>query len=181
MREEELEIMSDRSKHPIDKLSPLVMIWPTHTAAHTSVQCLKHEQLKNFHSPIYVRNTLDTFNFRLEDVQEKLKHLSIYKSTGPDLLHPRVLWTLEDMLCGPLNHISNKSAETGIIPADWKSANVTAIHKKGNRQEPGNYRTIIFTSVVCKTMERLVKGKLITHLEGNNLTPNMASETSAAA
>ena len=97
-------------------------------------------------------------------VQEKLNHLNVYKSTGPDLPHPRVLRTLEDMLCEPLNHIFNKSAETGISPADWKSANVTAIHKKGNRHEPGNYRPISLTSVVRKTMERLIKGKIIAHL-----------------
>ena len=36
----------------------------------------------------------------------------------------------------------NKSAETGIIPADWKSANVNGIHKKIKRQEPENYRPI---------------------------------------
>ena len=42
-------------------------------------------------------------------------------------------------------------------------------NKKGNRQEPGDYRPISLTSVVCKTMERLIKGKIITHLEGNNL------------
>ena len=61
------------------------------------------------------------------------------------------------------------TVETGIITGDWKSANLTAIHKKGFRQEPGNYRPISLTSVVCKTMERLVKGRLITQLEMNNL------------
>ena len=76
--------------------------------------------------------TFVIFNFILEDVQEKLNHLNIYKSTGPDL-HPRVLRTLEDMVCEPLKDIFNKSAETGIIREDWKSENVTAIHKKGNR------------------------------------------------
>ena len=64
---------------------------------------------------------------------------------------------------------TNNSVETGIIPDDWKSANVTAIHKKGSRQESGNYRPISLTSVVCKTMERLVNGRLITQLETNNL------------
>ena len=102
-------------------------------------------------------------------MQEKLKHLNIYKSTRPDLLHPRILQTLEDSLSAPLTYIFNSSAETGIIPVDWKSANVTAIHKKGSIQEPGNYRPISLTSVVCKTMGRLVKERLITHLEGDNL------------
>ena len=100
---------------------------------------------------------------------KRSRTIIMYKSTEPDFLHPRVMRTLEDMLCGHLNHIFNKSAETGIIPEHWQSANVTAICKKGNRQEHGNYRPISLTSVVCKTMERLVKGKIITHLEGNNL------------
>ena len=43
---------------------------------------------------------------------------------------------------------------------------MTAIYKKGCRQEPGNYRPISLTSVVCKT---LVQGRLIIHLEMNNL------------
>ena len=148
----------------------LTMTRPT-LSTHTLVQCSPmHEQLNNVPQlPRYVGTTLDTFIFRQEDVKEKLNHLNEYKSTGPYLLHPRVLRSLEDMLRGPLNHIFNKSAETGIIPADWMSANVTAIHKNGNRQEPGNYRLINLTSVVCKTMERLIKGKIITHLESNNL------------
>ena len=57
-----------------------------------------HEQLNNIPQlPRYVGNTLDTFNFRLEDTQEKLNHLNVNKSTGPDLLHATVLRTLEDM------------------------------------------------------------------------------------
>ena len=51
-----------------------------------------------------------------------------------------------------------------------KGVTVTANHNKESRQEPGNNQTISLTSVVCKTMERLVnKGSLITHLEMNKL------------
>ena len=74
------------------------------------------------------------------------------------MLHPRILRALEDKLARLLTHIFNNSEETGSIPEDWKSANVTAIHKKGSRQEPGNYRPISLTSVVCQTMEQLVRG-----------------------
>ena len=120
----------------------------------------------------YEGNILDIFNFNFryfKEVQEKLQHLNIYKSTGPDMLHQRILHALEDKLARPLTHIFNNSVETGIIPEDWKLAYVTAIHKKWSRQEPGIYRPISLTSVVCKTMERLIKGRLITHLEMNNL------------
>ena len=66
-------------------------------------------------------------------------------------------------------YVFNSSVEKCIIPEDWKSANVTVIDKKGSRQEPRNYRHISHTTALCKTMERLVKGRLITHLEMNNL------------
>ena len=56
------------------------------------------------------------------------------------MLHPRILCALEDKLARPLTHIFNYSVETGIMPEDWKSANVTAIHKKRSTKEPENYR-----------------------------------------
>ena len=128
------------------------------------------EQLNNFTQlGQYEVNILEAFNFSTEEVQEKLQHLNIYKSTGPDMLHIRILRALENKLARPLTHIFNNSVETGIIPEHWKSANVTAIHKKGSRHEPGNCRPISLTSVVCKTMERLVKRRLITHLEMTNM------------
>ena len=59
---------------------------------------ITNEQLNNIPQlSRCVVNTLDTNNFRIEEIQEKIKHLSIYKSTGPDLL-PSILLTLEDML-----------------------------------------------------------------------------------
>ena len=114
-------------------------------------------------------NILDTFNYSTEEVQEKLHHLNIYKSTELDMLHPRILCALEDKLARSPTHIFNNSVETGIIPEDWKSAKVTAIQERGSWQETGKYLPISLTSVVCKTMERLVRGRLITHLEMNNL------------
>ena len=66
----------------------------------------------------YEGNILDTFNFSTEEVQEKLQHFNLYKSTGPDMLHPRILRALEDKLARPLTHIFNNWVETGIIPED---------------------------------------------------------------
>ena len=57
-------------------------------------------------------NILDTFNCSTEEVQENLQYLKIYKSTGPDLFHPRIL-RAEDKLARPLTHIFNNSVQTG--------------------------------------------------------------------
>ena len=98
----------------------------------------------------YERNILDTFDFSTEEVQEKLQHS---KSTGPDILHPRILHALDDKLVRTLTHIFNNSVETGIIPEDWKSANVTASHKKMKQARTWKLQThYSLTSVICKTM-----------------------------
>ena len=53
----------------------------------------------------YEGNILDTFNFSTEEVQEKLQHLKIHKSTLPDMLHHRILYALEDKFARPLTHV----------------------------------------------------------------------------
>ena len=46
----------------------------------------------------------------------------------------------------------------GILPQHWRSANITAIHKKnGNKNQPSNYRPISLTSIICKIMESIVR------------------------
>jgi hypothetical protein len=68
--------------------------------------------------------------FSEEDVMKKLSGLKIDKSPGLDLLHPRVLKECCDVLACPLQLIFSKSISTGNIPADWKRAEVIALHKK---------------------------------------------------
>ena len=58
----------------------------------------------------------------------------------------------------------NNAVETGVIPKDWKAANLADIYKKGSRQEPGNYRSISLTSVVCMAKEACALGQLLAML-----------------
>ncbi|KAF2350988.1 Reverse transcriptase domain, partial [Trinorchestia longiramus] len=65
--------------------------------------------------------------------------------------------------------IFNRSLETEIVPDDWKRGNVTPIFKKGNKQIPNNYRPISLTSIISKTIERLLKVRITKHLNDQNL------------
>ena len=45
------------------------------------------------------------------------------------------------------------SIDTGELPKDWRSANISSIFKKGDKHLPENYRPVSFTSVTCKILE----------------------------
>jgi len=63
-------------------------------------------------------------------IYKKLTELNLNKSPGPDNLHPRILYELRAEICKPLNILFNLSLKTGKIPADWRSAVITALHNK---------------------------------------------------
>jgi hypothetical protein len=48
------------------------------------------------------------------------------------------------------------SLHTGIIPKEWKLANVVPVYKKDNKEHSENYRPISLLSIVSKTLERCV-------------------------
>ncbi|KAF2343632.1 Reverse transcriptase domain, partial [Trinorchestia longiramus] len=107
--------------------------------------------------------------FTVEEVEEQLSILNPYKSSGPDGRGPRILKETAEVISEPLTNIFNRSLETRIVPDDWKRANVTPIFKKGNKQIPNNYRPISLTSVISKTIERLLKVRITKHLNDQNL------------
>ena len=69
----------------------------------------------------------------------------------------------------PLTDIFNKSLQEGKIPDPWKLANITPLQKKGPKTSTKNYRPISLTSVVSKLMEKIVRDKIMSHMEENGL------------
>ena len=63
----------------------------------------------------------------------------------------------------------SKSLAESKIPDIWKRANVTAIHKSGDKTNSENYRPISLTLVACKLIERLIRDKIVDHMTQHNL------------
>ena len=62
-----------------------------------------------------------------------------------------------------------KSEQHLFIKKTIKCANVVSIHKKGSRNESGNYRPMSLTSVVCKVMESILRDEVLNYVNLNNL------------
>ena len=105
-------------------------------------------------------------------LQKILEKLKANKSCGPDNLHPHLLQKTARTISVPLKLIFDKSLSNGECPDDWRTANVTPIHKKGDRTEPNNYRPVSLTSQVCKVLETVVREKIVKHMRDNKLFSN---------
>ena len=112
---------------------------------------------------------LNNFSITEAEVLKGLGALKINKSPGPDEILPIVLKEMKEVIYKPLTKIMQQSLDTGVVPTDWKIANVIPIHKKGDKTEPGNYRPISLTSIICKLMETIIRSKMENYLYGNNI------------
>ena len=59
------------------------------------------------------------------------------------------------------------SWDSGEGPIDWKLPNVVPVFKKGNRDDPSNYRPVSLNSVPGKIMEKIILGVIEKHLKDN--------------
>ena len=118
---------------------------------------------------VLIQIFLSTMSITDHDMERALNSLKVNKSPGPDGLHPRILSELSFELSRPLTLLFNKTMSCGVIPSDWKIAEVRPIFKKGSKTSPGNYRPVSLTSIICKVFEGFVRNVLYKHLVDNNL------------
>ncbi|CAB3381918.1 Hypothetical predicted protein [Cloeon dipterum] len=110
---------------------------------------------------------LQVFPASVQFLLERMK----MTAPGSDGITAPFLKNCAEALSSSLCHIFRRSLSTGEIPADWKSAIVTPIHKDGPKEDVRNYRPISNTSLVGKVLERIVRDELSNFLEAKNVIP----------
>ena len=129
------------------------------------------EDVTTIPSPNIIFNDkiLSHFSVTFHQVEKKLKALNAGSAPGHDKLTAKLLKVLSGVIAIPVAMIFNKSINEGKAPADWKCANITPVFKKGSKRDPGNYRPISLTSILCKVFESFMKELLLDHLLSHNL------------
>ena len=94
-----------------------------------------------------------------------LTRLNPSKTPGVDQIYSVMLKNLANELAIPqISHIFKCSMGTGIVPEDWRIANVAVFHKKGHKKECGNYRPVSLSSQVSKVLETSVRNAILDDL-----------------
>lgn len=91
-----------------------------------------------------------------------------HSANGPDDIPNLVLKRCASSISPFLVILFNKSLHHAILPKDWKLANITPIHKEGDKGNVHNYRPLSLTSVCCKTLEHIIYSGLMKHLQDND-------------
>ena len=65
-----------------------------------------------------------------EEVANKTNNMIEKKSPGVDGIAPKILKETVEQICMPLAHVFNLSLHEGIVPLEWKEANIIPLFKK---------------------------------------------------
>ena len=91
-----------------------------------------------------------------EEVAKHPYHPDPSKATGPDGIPGRIPKECSAAIAPSLCSLFNHSLRTGTVPSEWKSANVTPVHKKEKKEPATNYRPISLLSIISKVPGRCV-------------------------
>ena len=119
-----------------------------------------------------VNDALSDVVFSREDIEKACIKLSSSSAAGPDGVPAVLLKGCRKQLSLPLYYLWRGSLDCGIIPVETLMVIICPIHKGGSRSLPKQYRPVALTSHLIKIFERVLRTKLVSHIEENNLLPD---------
>jgi hypothetical protein len=120
--------------------------------------------------PISISSFIDDELLIEYDVIEKCcKHIPTDTALGADKTSPFHIKYGGKSLYQCFYILFNLCFISGILPTDWTSANIFALHKSGDKTQPGNFRPIALTSIVVRLYERIIYPKVLESIKRNNI------------
>ena len=96
--------------------------------------------------------------FDKEELEEAKKDITEGKAHGDDGIPPEVMKNvdLDDIVLD----FCNRALCYGEVPEQWKLSNIVPVPKKGDLTKVDNYRGISLTSIVSKTLNRMILNRI---------------------
>ena len=87
-----------------------------------------------------------------------------HKASGPDQISASMLLNTASSIAQPVTQLFNTTLRLDWLPNQWKTSMVVPIAKSSAKSDPGNYRPISLTSILCKLIEKHICGLIELHL-----------------
>ena len=106
---------------------------------------------------------IDIGPFTRDELRTAKSRLKEARAFGDDSIPPEVLkrCDIDDIVLGFCNGALNGEG----VPDQWRISNLVPVPKKGDLSKPGNYRGIALTSIVAKTLNRMILHRIRPHVE----------------
>jgi hypothetical protein len=87
--------------------------------------------------------------------------MELLKATGPDEIPAYILKNMADHLAPYLTKLCQISLDHGLVPDNWKKANIVPVFKKGEKHMASNYRPVSLTSIADSESMLLITKDLV--------------------
>ena len=118
------------------------------------------EEIETIHGPL----DISTEPFSLEEYRIAKTSLREGKACGEDKVAPEVLKRCD--LDSIVLDFCNRALIRGEKPDHWSISNIIPLPKKGDLSDPKNYRGISLSSLVAKTLNKMILNRLKPAIEG---------------
>ena len=117
------------------------------------------------------RSTRTAFFEKIDstEILDLIKNLETKKSAGYDSITNNVIKQTSFVIAPYLEKLFNRCLFKGIFPECFKIAQVTPLHKGGDKQDPNSYRPISLLPGFGKLLERVISSRLLGYLNKYNL------------
>ena len=113
-------------------------------------------------------NLMD-FSFNQEDIIKSIDDISANAAAGPDGFPAVFLKKCKLELALPLYNMWRQYLDLGITPSSSRTSHIVPIHKGDSTAKAANYRPVALTSHLVKLFEKIVRARIVSYLEHNDL------------
>ena len=104
-----------------------------------------------------------------QEVVKAIRNMNTYKAASHYYIMNEYFIATSDILAAHIADIFNFILDTGYFPKQWAKSIIVPLHKKGNINQPDNYRGITLLSCMGKLFSSIVTNRLSLWCENNNV------------
>lgn len=101
------------------------------------------------------------------EVEKAINSQKLEKAPGPDRIPNELMRGTIKEISPILAKIFNEIIQTGLIPNQWGESHIILLHKKGARDDIGNYRPISLMSNIYKVFAKVILERISKQLDEN--------------